>query len=52
MFLYIQNDPQTLLKCMTIASEMLQSVGLKTLTPTLQTLIETLVGILSYSVEC
>lgn len=38
-----KNDPATLLKCMTVVCEMLQGVQLKTLTPSLQTLCETLI---------
>ncbi|XP_064631068.1 condensin complex subunit 3-like isoform X2 [Lineus longissimus] len=38
-----KNDPQTLLKCMTIACVMLEGVTLNGLIPTLQTLIETLI---------
>ena len=38
-----QDDPDTLLKCLTIASEMLQGVTTKGLNPTLTTLVQTLV---------
>ena len=38
-----QDDPDTLLKCLTIASEMLQGVAASGLNPTLTTLVQTLV---------
>lgn len=38
-----QDDPDTLLKCLTIASEMLQGVATSGLNPTLTTLVQTLV---------
>lgn len=38
-----QDDPDTLLKCLTIASEMLQGVATRGLNPTLTTLVQTLV---------
>ena len=43
-FLFIcKDDPDTLLKCLTIASEMLQGVATSGLNPTLITLVQTLV---------
>ena len=43
-FLFIcKDDPDTLLKCLTIASEMLQGVATSGLNPTLTTLVQTLV---------
>ena len=42
-----RNDPQTLLKCLTIAAEMLKEVSFKALLPSLITLIEVLVSLLS-----
>ncbi|XP_033122987.1 condensin complex subunit 3-like isoform X2 [Anneissia japonica] len=38
-----KNDPQTLVKCLTIASEMLQHLQMRSFNPTLRTLIDTLV---------
>ncbi|CAH1784611.1 unnamed protein product, partial [Owenia fusiformis] len=38
-----KNDPGTLLKCLTITTCMLQDVSMKSLSPTLQTLMETLI---------
>lgn len=40
----LQDDPDTLLKCLTIASEMLQRITRNELNPTLTTLMETLVS--------
>ena len=40
----VQNDPLTLLKCLTIACEMLRGQNTKGLSPSLQTLLETLVS--------
>lgn len=40
-----QDDPDTVLKCLTVASEMLQGVTTSGLNPTLMTLVQTLVSI-------
>ena len=45
IFFLSQDDPDTLLKCLTVASEMLQGVTTSGLNPTLMTLVQTLVSI-------
>ena len=42
--IYLQSDPATLRKCLTIAHEMLKDKSVKTMTPSLLTLMETLVS--------
>ncbi|XP_071948625.1 condensin complex subunit 3-like [Antedon mediterranea] len=38
-----KNDPHTLVKCLTVSSEMLQHLQMRTFNPTLRTLIDTLI---------
>ncbi len=42
--IFFQNDPATLLKCLTIASEMMEGTTLDTIIPSLRTLTEVLVS--------
>ena len=42
--MFFQNDPATLLKCLTIASAMMEGTALTTIIPSLRTLTEVLVG--------
>ena len=45
--LFLQDDPETLVKCLSIASGMLQNINRSSLNnPTLSTLVETLVSAL------